>query len=139
MRERFAATAIMGLLAMAGLSADQKPAPGKTITHELTVTTDQIYKGTLDLAIDAGKVSGKMKITSPTEITGDVAGTSKAGELSLDFPYHLTENNCDGNVKLSIKLAEKTGPSPGTMEATGCDIEGKLAGTVEIKPVDAKK
>lgn len=139
MRERVAIVAVMGLLAVSGLSAGQKAESGKTISHEITITTDQVYRGTIDMAIDAGKVSGKMKITSPTEITGVVAGTSKAGELSLDFPYHMTENNCDGNVKMAIKLADKPGPSTGTMEAIGCDIDGKLTGTVEIKPIEAKK
>src|SRR6185503_17874441 len=94
----------------------------------LTVTTSEnVYTGTMDLAIDMGKVTGKMVVTAPTAITGNVAGTSKAGELNLEFPFHMVEQNCDGTVKMSIKLPEKPGPSTGTM-----------GGTVELKPSTAK-
>src|SRR4026208_994141 len=99
-------TALMVCLALAvgtGLGAQAKKAPEpKTIVRDLTITADSVYTGTMELAIDAGKVSGTMLITSPTEITGKVAGTSKAGELDLDFPFHMTENACDGTVKMTI-------------------------------------
>ena len=141
MLERLAATALMGLAMVSAMSADQKPPAGKSVMHEITVTADDVYQGTIDIAIDGGKVSGSMKITSPTEITGVVAGTSKAGELTLEFPYHMTDNNCDGTVKMAIKLPEKPGPSTGTMEAYGCgrDVTDKLTGTVELKPIAAKQ
>jgi len=133
-------TALMVCLALAagtGLGAQAKKAPEpKTIVRDLTITADSVYTGTMELAIDAGKVSGTMLITSPTEITGKVAGTSKAGELDLDFPFHMTENACDGTVKMTIALPATPGPSKGTMEAVGCgrDESNKVTGTVELKP-----
>jgi hypothetical protein len=138
-----AATAALTIaLGVSVLSAQDKKGPGtKSVMHDITVTTSEnVYSGTIDLAIDAGKVTGKMLVTSPTEITGIVAGSTKAGVMSLEFPYHMKEQNCDGTVKMTIPLPEKMAPSKGTMEATPCgDANGdKVTGTVELKPSAAK-
>jgi hypothetical protein len=126
------------ILGVSGLPAQEKKASGtKSVMHDLTVTTSEtVYKGTMDLAIDSGKVTGKMVVTSPSEVTGTVAGTSKAGVMTLEFPYHMTERNCDGTLKMTITLPEKLGLATGTMEAGGCGQEPgeKVTGTVELKP-----
>jgi hypothetical protein len=134
-----AAVAALTVVLCVSLSAQEKKAVGtKSVMHDLTVTTSEsVYTGTMDLAIDMGKVTGKMVVTAPTAITGNVAGTSKAGEVNLDFPFHMVEQNCDGTVKMSIKLSEKPGLSTGTMEAVGCGGD-KIGGTVELKPSAAK-
>lgn len=143
MLKHAAATALVGV-ALAGIvSAQDKPAatPGtKGVTHELIVTADQVYTGTVSMVVAKGKVTGDMLITAPTQITGKLAGTAKGGVLTLDFPYHMTERNCEGNVKMSITMPPKAGPAKGTMEAEGCGrpADQKLTGTVELKPV-AKK
>lgn len=133
-----AAVAALTVVLCVSLSAQAKKAAGtKSVMHDLTVTTSEsVYTGTMDLAIDMGRVTGKMVVTSPTAITGNVAGTSKAGEVTLEFPFHMVEKNCDGTVKMSIKLPEKPGPSTGTMEAV-CGGD-KIGGTVELKPSAAK-
>lgn len=145
MLKHAAATALVGV-AFAGLVSAQagKPAakPGtKSVTHELTVTADQVYTGTMVMAVEKGKVTGDMLITTPTAITGKVAGTAKGGVLTLDFPYQMTEQKCEGTVKMSITMPPKPGPAKGTMEAEGCGrpADQKLTGTVELKPVAAKK
>jgi hypothetical protein len=134
-----AAVAALPVVLCVSLWAQEKKAAGtKSVMHDLTVTTSEsVYTGTMDLAIDMGKVTGKMVVTSPTAITGNVAGTSKAGEVNLEFPFHMVEQNCDGTVKMSIKLPEKAGPSTGTMEAVGCGGD-KIGGTVELEPSAAK-
>jgi hypothetical protein len=144
MLKHAAATALVGV-ALAGMvsAQDGKPAakPGtKNVTHELIVTADQVYTGTVSMKVEKGKVMGDMEITSPTQITGKLAGTAKGGVLTLDFPYHMTEQNCEGNVKMSITMP-KAGPAKGTMEAEGCGrpSDQKLTGTVELKPVAAAK
>ena len=79
---------------------------------------------------------------SRSEITGKVAGTSKGGVLDLEFPYLMTERNCEGTVKMNIKMPQKPGRAAGTMEAVGCgrDPSQKLTGTVELVPsAPAKK
>jgi hypothetical protein len=91
-------TAVAGLMVagmLGPLSAQaKKPAAAKSTLHEITIKTDEsVYSGTMDLAVSGGKVTGKMLLTSPTEITGKVAGTAKAGAWNLDFPYHMTERN----------------------------------------------
>jgi hypothetical protein len=59
--------------------------------------------------------------------------------MNLDFPYHMTEQNCDGTVRMTITLPEKLGPAKGTMEATGCgDPTQRVSGTVELKPSTPK-
>jgi len=95
----------------------------------------------MEMAVDGGKVTGSMHVTSPTEITGKLAGTAKAGVLSLEFAFQMVEENCEGNVKMNIKLPAKPGPAAGTMEAVGCDGDetNKVTGTVELKPLESKK
>jgi hypothetical protein len=141
MFSRLAASALVVAVTVGSLSAQgQKPSGTKSVMHDLTVTTSEsVYTGTMDLTVDAGKVTGKMVITSPSAITGTVAGTSKAGVMNLEFPYHMTERNCDGTVKMTITLPEKLGPSKGTMETAGCGDSGeKVTGTVELKVAAAK-
>lgn len=135
---RVSATALMFAVVMTPLTAQSKRAAGtKSVTYEVTATVDAVYTGTMDMAVAGGKVTGDMTITSPTPITGKVAGTAKGGALALEFPYHMTENNCDGTVRMNIKLPAKLGPASGTLEAFGCGREesDKLTGTVELKPV----
>jgi hypothetical protein len=128
-------------VATAGVAADAQPAKGgKTAVHDITVKADAVYTGKMELAVDKGKVTGDMLLTTPTEIKGKVTGTSKAGVLSLDFPYTITERGCSGTVKMNIKLPPKAGPAQGTMEATGCgDASQGVTGTVELSaPLPAK-
>ena len=133
-----AAVATLTVVLCVSLSAQEKKDGTKSVMHDITVTTSEsVYTGTMDLAIDMGKVTGKMVVTAPTAITGNVAGTSKDGDMNLEFPFHMVEQNCDGTVKMSIKLAEKPGPSTGTVEAVGCGGD-KIGGTVELKPSAAK-
>ena len=129
------AAIVTTLLAQAG-----KTAGTKSVTHDVTITADRVYTGTMEMAVESGKVTGKMRLTSPTEITGTVAGTAKAGALVLEFPFHMTEDNCDGTVRMNITLPGKPGPASGTMEAVGCgrDETSKVTGTVDLKPVAAK-
>jgi hypothetical protein len=105
--------------------------------HDITVDTGEtVYSCTMEMAVRSGKVTGSMLITSPTEITGKVAGTAKAGVLTLEFPYTMVERACEGTVKMNIKLGDKPGHGSGTMEAVGCgsDAHDKATGSVELKP-----
>lgn len=134
----------IGLVAVASAQAPAPaPAPAtlKNPTHEISVSAgDAVYTGKVALKVAGGKVSGDMLITSPTEITGKIAGTSKDGVMVLEFPYQMTENMCTGSVKMNIKMPAEPGPAAGTMEAKGCgdDPNAVLPGTVELKPIEAK-
>jgi hypothetical protein len=137
-----AIAALVGAGFAAGAAA-QTPAPAalKNPTHEISVSAgDTIYTGTVALQVDAGKVTGDMLITVPSQITGKVAGTSKQGVMVLEFPYNMVDNGCQGTVKMNIKMPEKPGVATGTMEAKGCaeDPNQVLPGTVELKPIAAK-
>lgn len=111
------------------------------MTHDVIVDAEEPFTGTMRIEIVKGQVSGDMHITSPTEITGTLAGTVKDGVMTLAFPFHMVEGNCDGSVTMSITMPEKPGPSKGTMEAVGCgrDAANKLLGTVELRPRPAEK
>jgi hypothetical protein len=131
----------MAIALAATLSAQAaKPAGTKSVMHDITITAEDVYTGTMEMATDAGKVTGKLILTSPTPITGDVKGTSKAGALALEFGFHMVEQNCDGTVKMNIQLPETPGIAKGTMEAVGCgrDEANKVIGTVELKPAEPK-
>ena len=137
MRYRITTTAVMVALVVGTAAAQRKPAARNTIAHEITINAESIYTGTMDLTIAGGVVSGNMLLKTPTEITGKVAGTAKAGVLALEFPYQMTERKCEGTVKMNITLPPKPGPATGTMEAVGCgrDETRKLTGKVDLKPI----
>jgi hypothetical protein len=109
-----------------------------SVAYDVTVTTEGTpYTGTMDLAVAGGKVTGDMHITAPTEITGTPAGTVKAGQFALEFPYRMVQRGCDGRIAMSFTLPPKMGPNPatGTVEITECGRPdgNKLAGTIELK------
>lgn len=137
MRYRITTTAVMVALVVGAAAAQTRKPAEKTIAHEITITAESIYTGTMDLTIAGGVVSGNMLLKTPTEITGKVAGTAKAGVLALEFPYQMTERKCEGTVKMNITLPPKPGPATGTMEAVGCgrDEPRKLTGKVDLKPI----
>jgi hypothetical protein len=142
MGNRLPAMAVMlTLIASAGAAQTRKPAARNTMAHEITITAESIYTGTMDLTIAGGVVTGNMLLKTPTEITGKVAGTAKAGVLALEFPYQMTERKCEGTVKMNITLPPKPGSATGTMEAVGCgrDETRKLTGKVELKPIPPAK
>jgi hypothetical protein len=132
------ATAVVCAAMAAAVSAQaKKPAGAKPVTYDVTIKADTVYTGTMAMAVDRlGKVTGDMRLTSPTEITGKLAGTSKAGVVTLAFPYLMVERKCEGTVKMNITMPAKPGPAAGTMEAVGCgrDPANVLPGTVELKP-----
>jgi hypothetical protein len=123
----------LGLVAAAASAGAQATKQEKSAVHDITVTANgTVYSGRIELALAQGKVTGDMHLTTPTEIKGKVAGTSKAGVLALDFPYTITEQGCSGTVKMNITLPPKAGPAKGTMEATGCGDGQGVTGTVEL-------
>lgn len=124
----------------AALAQGKKPAGTNAVTYDITIQADAPYTGNMTIAIAKGLASGEMHITAPTEVTGKVAGTSKAGELKLDFPYTMVQRNCTGQIQMNIKLPAKPGPAAGTVSIVGCGRAetNRLAGTIELKPA-AKK
>jgi len=132
----------LGMLIVSPLAAQGKKSGGpKMVMNDITVTADTVYTGTVEMGVDKGQVTGKLHLTAPEEIVADVAGTSKAGVMSLEFPYRMTRRDCTGTVKMTITVPPKPGPAKGTMEAIGCgrDASQKLLGTVELIPVAPKK
>ena len=132
--------AVAAVLAVAGAlpaSAQTKKPAGTATTYDITVNADGgVHTGTMLLVVAAGKVTGDMHITAPGEITGKAAGTSKAGQMHLDFPYRMVQRACDGRIQMDIKVPPKTGPANGTVSITGCGRTdaNKLTGTIELKP-----
>ena len=142
-RSTIAVAAATFVVLTSAVSAQQKTA-ANSIKYDITITADGgAYTGTMDLAVAAGKVSGDMRITKPTEITGKPAGTVKAGAMKLNFPYRMVERACDGQIEMDIKLPPKAGsaPSAGTVSIAGCGRpdSNKLPGTIELKPQAAAK
>jgi hypothetical protein len=136
---RLAAATTMMAVAWIGAASAQakKPAGTKGVTYDVTIQADGNYTGTMDIAIAKGVASGDMRITAPGEVIGKVAGTAKAGELKLDFPYTMVQRKCTGQIAMDIKMPAKPGPATGTVSIVGCgrDATNKLNGTIELKPV----
>lgn len=140
-----AAVMCLSAIAVVPALAQQKSVANST-RYDVTIQADgAAYTGTMDLAVAKGKVSGDMHITKPTEITGKPAGTTKAGQMKLDFPYRMVQRACDGQIAMDIKLPAKAGagPATGTVSIVGCGrtAENKLPGTIELKaqPTAKKK
>jgi hypothetical protein len=129
-------TALTGLLLAGPVHAQTKPTGTE---NDLTIKAadGSVYTGKMNMAVVKGKVSGSLRITQPTEITGKVAGTAEKGTMKLAFPYAMTERKCEGTVTMDLKVPAQPGPVTGTMEAVGCGREPsqKLTGTVELVPV----
>jgi hypothetical protein len=142
MIKRVALCAVAAFVVASPASAQAKRA-ANTIVYDLTVTAEgKPYTGTMTLAVAGGKVTGDMHITVPTEITGKVAGTAKAGQLNLDFPYRMVERGCEGQIAFPITLPAKKSAAPITSTATiaACgEPQNKITGAVELKPQTAKK
>ena len=130
-------------VALGGAAGAQPNKPAaKPVTYDVTIKAEETtYTGTADLTIDGGKVTGDMRLVSPTEVTAKIAGAAKEGTLALDFPYLIVEQQCTGNVKMNMKAPAKRGPATGTMIAVGCgrDPAAPLNGTVEFVPADPNK
>lgn len=140
---RYAAAAALVAVTVIPTEAQTKKAPN-TITYDIIITADGTpYTGTMALAVNAGKVTGNMHVTAPTEITGKAAGTVKAGKMDLDFPYRMVQRACDGQIAMAIALPAKMGAAPatGTVAIAGCGRSdaNKLSGTAELKPQAAAK
>ncbi|HJR61077.1 MAG TPA: hypothetical protein VJ813_16820 [Vicinamibacterales bacterium] len=137
------AAALMVAAGLTVVSAQPKKTGGaNSVTYDVTINADgAAHTGRMVLAVNGPKVTGKMHITSPGEITGNAAGSMKAGVMTLDFPYHMVQRNCDGQIAMNIRLTPKLPASNGTVEIVGCgrDASNKLAGTIELKPVAAQK
>ena len=137
-----AVTTMMAMMVGAAASAQaKKPAGTNAVTYDITIQTEATYTGKMDIAITKGVATGNMLITSPGEINGKVAGSSKAGELKLDFPYTMVQRNCTGQIQMDIKMPAKPGPGKGTVSIVGCgrDAANKLTGTIELKPAAPTK
>jgi hypothetical protein len=143
MSRLIAALAIAALVGGGAAAQEKKKedAGSKAVLHDITVTADVVYTGTMSMAIEKGKVTGDLRITVPTEVTGKVAGTAKGNQLALEFPFYMTEQQCEGFVKMDVALPEKAGAAAtGKLTAVGCGIEESqpLVGAVELKPSAAK-
>ena len=145
MRKLGVCAGVVALLGAGLLAEAQKPAGGKPTTYDVSITVDgQPYTGTMVLAVAGNKVNGTMNIKQPGEITGKAAGIVKGGEMLLDFPYHMVERKCDGDIRMTVKLPDKKAvgaKASGTVSVGGCGRppDTRLSGTIELTPVATKK
>ncbi len=138
-----AIAALLAAIAAIPIGAQTKKA-ATSIPFDVTITAEgKPYTGTMELAIAAGKVTGDMHITAPTEITGKLAGTSKGSLVTLAFTYRMVTRGCEGHIAMSVTLPQKKGgaPASGTVEIAECGRPEapKISGTIELKPKAAKK
>lgn len=140
----FTRVAVMGmalLMAAPAMAQGTRAAGPKMVTNDITIKMpDGTYTGTMTLGLARGQATGKLHLTAPAEVLGDVAGTSREGVVSLDFPYRMPERNCQGTVKMRLTIPPKPGPATGTMQAVGCgrDASNPMEGTVELVPREFK-
>ena len=135
MSNSWAAGVLMLALTSPLAAQTKKPAPPKPVTYDVTIVADgKPYTGQMQLGVRAGKVTGTMHIKQPTEITGKAAGSVKAGEMMLDFPYEMVERKCTGQIEMKFKAPARGAGSKGTVGIIPCgrDASNKLSGTIEL-------
>lgn len=140
MLKQIALAALAAVLVVPALSAQEKKAE-KATTYDISVTADgTVYSGTMDLVVSDGHVTGEMKVTTPTEVTGKPAGTVKDGDMTLDFKYRITESGCEAGIVIDIKLPRAgAGPTTGTAKVQQCgrpEAE-KITASVEMRVKEA--
>lgn len=124
------------------LTADQQKrksqAPGRAHVWDVDflMGTDH-YVGTMTLIVSKGVVTGKMVIDTPTRIEADVAGRKTGNELSLNYPYNVISEGCDGRVQVKATFAPKATEATGTAHAVDCNGQ-PTDGTVTFKKAAAK-
>ena len=115
--------AIVLAAVLAGSGAWQGAAPtpqAPTYDAKFVTTEGQAYTGTLTFAVDAkGVVTGKMRLTDPTEVLGTLSGTVKGGKWTFEFPYEIPEQGCTGTVKGEAKVPADAKTIEGTGVAGG--------------------
>jgi len=68
--------------------------------------SEATYTGTATMSVDAkGVVSGKLALTSPVGVNATLAGTVVKDTLTLEFPYQIPDQGCDGTIKGTAKVA----------------------------------
>ena len=125
---------ILSTLVAVGAVQD-KPAtpPAPTYDAKFVSSEGQEYTGTLTFAVDAkGVVTGKMRLTSPTEVTGTLGGTVKAGKWTFEFPYEIPEQGCTGVVKGEARVPADGKVIEGTGTAGGGCAEQPVALTFTL-------
>jgi hypothetical protein len=117
----------LAVLVLLGASAAQaQKADAKKTADEKRYDVEFVfdgtsYLGTMMLNIAKGKVSGRMAIDRPTEVTGDVAGTLQKGMLALDYAFEMGgENPCSGRVTVDAKMTPDDMSATGSAHAEGC-------------------
>lgn len=118
---------VVAIVVLFGASAAQAQKPGaKKTANEKRYDVEFVfdgtsYLGTMTLNIAKGKVSGRMAIDRPTEVTGDVAGTLQKGMLALDYAFEMGgENPCSGRVTVDAKMTPDDMSATGSAHAEGC-------------------
>jgi hypothetical protein len=125
------------------VSAQQAPPPPAPAgpTHEVLFDVNgQTYSGVTTFVVDkAGKVTGKMSISSPATINGQLNGEIKDGTWKFDYPFTMVEQNCSGTVAGTAKVTAGQAEISGSVTiAGGCGTEA-LTGTFSFKKKAATK
>ena len=98
-------TLVLAGFIAAGSFQGAQPA-ATTYDAKFTTAEGQVYTGTTTFAVDAkGVVTGKMKLVDPTEVTGTLSGTVKAGTWTFEYPYEIPAQGCTGTVKGTAKVS----------------------------------
>ena len=125
---------ILSTVVAAGAFQAAPPAPqAPTYDAKFVSSEGQEYTGTLTFAVDAkGAVTGKMRLTSPIEVTGTLGGTVKAGKWTFEFPYEIPEQGCTGVVKGEAKVPADGKVIEGTGTAGGGCADQPIALTFTL-------
>ena len=106
-------------------------APASQSYDATFVMNGTAYSGTMLLTIKGTTVTGTMNLTDPVAVDGTVAGTLKKGDLALDYPFTVHQDQpCTGRVTVTATMAPDRSTASGHAQSTGC---GDDAGDFSIK------
>ena len=135
---RTLAVCVLAVALAAPAAAQKRARKSGPQTYDATfVMNGTTYTGTMTLTFAGTAVSGTMAITDPTSVDGTVAGTLKNGDLALDYPFTVHDQQpCTGRVTVTAKMTPDRSSATGHAASAGC---GDDAGDFTIKRAAAAR
>lgn len=108
-------------------SSEKAPAYDATVVVAPDSTT---YTGVMTFQVDSkGAVSGTMALTAPATVNGQLGGTVKAGEWTVEIAYTMPERSCQGQATGTAKVPADQKSITGVLHIGGACTQNPLEAT----------
>jgi len=129
------ATLAAAVMFSVAASAQQTPAPAAPTYDAVFDVDGNTYSGSTTFVIDAGKVSGTMRLDSPAIVDAKLNGEVKDGVWMFGYPFTMDNQGqpCSGTVSGTAKVASDLSEVTGTVTVSGECTPDEASGTFSFK------